>query len=59
MCGQFGRQAFFVKFLHALEILDVTGVTPFVPESRLAVDQGAVGYVALTEYSWIGLCQML
>jgi len=57
--GELIGEAFFVKLLHALKILDVAVVTFFVAESRLAIDGGTVGHVTLAEDSLVGLCQVL
>ena len=48
-----------MEFLQALKILDVTIVTFFAAESRLAVDGGTVRDVTLTEDAWVGLREVL
>ena len=48
-----------MEFLQALKILDMTIVTFFVAESRLAVDGGTVRDVTLTEDAWVGLREVL
>lgn len=51
--------SFLVEFLHALEILDVTLVALLPPKGGLAVNRGAIYYIALSKDSRVTSGQVL
>lgn len=57
--GQLVGQAVLMELFETLEILNVALVALLVSKRRLAVDRGAVRYIALTEDSRVGLGQVL
>jgi hypothetical protein len=59
VCRQSVRQGSLVKFLQILKVFDVTMVTVFIAESRLAIDGRTICHVTLTKDPRICLCQVL